>query len=457
MAQTTSITRVSRSLSPRHGPIFQPASRAWFAWLEGRLDPGALNQLESGKFFPLTESGLTDPLAPTDSANNTPPTDGQLASCGNSAALFLDDPRNNWKKHPVEGGATFVISWDYSVRHITRRWKYFITRNDWQPDQPLSRAQFEDLPFCQIELSLQPFWLYSDALTPPKPTEHELILPTRTGYHVLLAVWEVANTGNAFYQVLDLDFIDNDDDAKGRPPASPENLRLNTVSEKRITLSWSAASAGSWPVAQHRVYRDGVVTALIEAGENQYTDNSVIAGTRYTYFVTGVDANGSESKPSTSLSVLASSHNGPGDTPPTAPLDLYRTEITPSSVTLAWQPAISMYDLISYIVYRDGIEVGRTATQELGFIDTGLAPSTRYRYFVVALDSTGKLSAPSNVLATTTRSQNGDGESPQWAVGVAYTAGDIVIYNGKAYVCMIGHTAQTDWNPERAFTLWQPA
>ncbi|WP_260334510.1 lytic polysaccharide monooxygenase [Streptomyces beigongshangae] len=28
----------------------------------------------------------------------------------------------------------------------------------------------------------------------------------RAGHHVLLAVWEVADTGHAFYQVIDLQF-----------------------------------------------------------------------------------------------------------------------------------------------------------------------------------------------------------------------------------------------------------
>ncbi|WP_424141112.1 lytic polysaccharide monooxygenase [Sodalis glossinidius] len=41
-------------------------------------------------------------------------------------------------------------------------------------------------------------------MTPPDPTIHDVMLPQRSGYHVILAVWEVANTGNAFYQVIDV-------------------------------------------------------------------------------------------------------------------------------------------------------------------------------------------------------------------------------------------------------------
>ncbi|GLW98996.1 lytic polysaccharide monooxygenase [Microtetraspora sp. NBRC 16547] len=46
----------------------------------------------------------------------------------------------------------------------------------------------------------------SDDLMPDNPTVHQVSLPhDRKGYHVLLAVWEVADTGNAFYRVIDLD------------------------------------------------------------------------------------------------------------------------------------------------------------------------------------------------------------------------------------------------------------
>ena len=43
---------------------------------------------------------------------------------------------------------------------------------------------------------------------------------------------------------------------------------------------------------------------------------------------------------------------------------------------------------------------------------------------------------------------------PEWASGVAYTAGDRIQYNGKLYKCLQAHTAQADWNPIDAPSLW---
>lgn len=43
---------------------------------------------------------------------------------------------------------------------------------------------------------------------------------------------------------------------------------------------------------------------------------------------------------------------------------------------------------------------------------------------------------------------------PEWASGVAYTAGDRIQYNDKLYKCLQAHTAQADWNPFDAPSLW---
>ncbi|TKI83198.1 chitin-binding protein, partial [Bacillus cereus] len=40
---------------------------------------------------------------------------------------------------------------------------------------------------------------------------HKINVPTdRSGYHVILAVWDVADTVNAFYNVIDVNLINNE-------------------------------------------------------------------------------------------------------------------------------------------------------------------------------------------------------------------------------------------------------
>ncbi len=39
---------------------------------------------------------------------------------------------------------------------------------------------------------------------------HEANVPTdRSGYHLIVAVWEIADTGNAFYQIIDVNLVNN--------------------------------------------------------------------------------------------------------------------------------------------------------------------------------------------------------------------------------------------------------
>lgn len=44
---------------------------------------------------------------------------------------------------------------------------------------------------------------------------------------------------------------------------------------------------------------------------------------------------------------------------------------------------------------------------------------------------------------------------PEWASGVAYTAGHKVQRGGKLWHCLQAHTAQTGWEPENAASLWE--
>lgn len=42
----------------------------------------------------------------------------------------------------------------------------------------------------------------------------------------------------------------------------------------------------------------------------------------------------------------------------------------------------------------------------------------------------------------------------EWAVGVAYTIGDLVTYNGNKYSCRQNHTSQAGWTPTAVPALW---
>ncbi|WP_349976379.1 lytic polysaccharide monooxygenase auxiliary activity family 9 protein [Pseudomonas sp. WHRI 8519] len=198
----------SAPIAPTHGSIATPKSRATFAEERRFIDGNLHNGIESGKFFPETTGGLTDPYAKDDVTNIAPPADGKIASGERPGAAYLDKTDVEWDKHDVASGASLDFVWSFSARHKYRRFNYFITKADWNAGEPLTRAQFEPQPFATFLNELQPYWGFTDEqMWPAQPTTHTLKLPERQGYHVLLGVWEIAETDKAFYQVVDLNFV----------------------------------------------------------------------------------------------------------------------------------------------------------------------------------------------------------------------------------------------------------
>ncbi|QTO46690.1 lytic polysaccharide monooxygenase [Burkholderia latens] len=435
-----------RSRQVRHGHVISPESRAMFAYLDGKLGYYDVNSLEAGKFFPAAAAGLTDPVVPTDIVNNTPPPDGRLASGGFPAALFLDEPGTHWKKHAVASGDVIEFSWNYSARHASRRWNYFITKRDWDPQRALSRDQFEAEPFFRAEYLLQPFWEHEDGLWPPAPTTHEVVLPEREGYHVVLAVWEVANTGNAFYQVIDFEF----GGGGGQRPPAPTELHASEITTSSIELSWQP-SGGTLPIDCYSIYRADRLLAKVDADVTQFVDRPLEPDTEYTYYVRATDIEGGQSGRSDTLVVRTLGDGEPR--PPKAPTHLHSMGETANSVHLMWGESTGSHPIRLYRVYRNGMPVGETGPSKLELVDTGLTANTEYRYFVAAVDSRDWLSLPSNVLIVNTTGESGT--RPAWETGVAYAVGDEVEYQRKAYRCLQAHTSHSGWTPvDTINVLW---
>ena len=90
-------------------------------------------------------------------------------------------------------------------------------------------------------------------------------------------------------------------------------------------------------------------------------------------------------------------------TPPSTPTGLTATTISPSQINLSWNASTDSggSGLAGYIIYRGGVEVGRTAATT--YSDNGLAANTAYTYTVKAYDNAGKVSAASSPASATTQ------------------------------------------------------
>jgi chitodextrinase len=85
------------------------------------------------------------------------------------------------------------------------------------------------------------------------------------------------------------------------PPSQPQNLTATALSRTQVQLSWDA-STDNVGVTAYDIYRDGSLIAST-APPAGYVDQTVQAGTTYSYSVVARDAAGNSSQPSNTATV----------------------------------------------------------------------------------------------------------------------------------------------------------
>ncbi|MGW3248210.1 lytic polysaccharide monooxygenase auxiliary activity family 9 protein [Streptomyces sp. NPDC001070] len=126
------------------------------------------------------------------------PSDGTICAGGNSRFAQLDDPRGGagWPATKVTGGQSHSFRRQFTAPHATSDFTYYITKQGFDPSRPLTRSALTLTPFLTVD--------YNGA-RPPATVTHQGTMPTgRTGRHIILAVWSVADTGNALYACSDV-------------------------------------------------------------------------------------------------------------------------------------------------------------------------------------------------------------------------------------------------------------
>ncbi|MET9292901.1 lytic polysaccharide monooxygenase auxiliary activity family 9 protein [Streptomyces sp. NPDC003077] len=125
------------------------------------------------------------------------PADGKICSAGNAGFAQLDDPRGgNWPATNLRAGQGYTFSWRITARHATTDFKYYITKDSYDPSKPLTRADLELEPFMTVPMS---------GRQPASTVQHQGTVPTqKKGHHIILGVWNIADTANAFYACSDV-------------------------------------------------------------------------------------------------------------------------------------------------------------------------------------------------------------------------------------------------------------
>lgn len=124
------------------------------------------------------------------------PADGKICQGGDARWAPLDDPRGGtgWPATRVSAGS-YTFRWTLTAPHRTTDFKYYITKQGWNPNQVLTRSALT--LFHTVNLN---------GAQPPSNSTHTATIPSRTGRHLILAVWTIHDTPNAFYQCSDVTF-----------------------------------------------------------------------------------------------------------------------------------------------------------------------------------------------------------------------------------------------------------
>ncbi|MFE2762133.1 lytic polysaccharide monooxygenase [Streptomyces halstedii] len=141
-----------------------------------------------------------------------------LRSCsgGNAGFAELDDDSKNWKATPVSSSTTFT--WNLTARHATSTWQYFVGGQ--------TVAEFND-----------------NGAQPGATVTHQVNFGGLTGRQKVLAVWNIADTPNAFYACIDVQIGGGGGNGGGGGEENPGDCAASAWSAGAVynggdTVSW---------------------------------------------------------------------------------------------------------------------------------------------------------------------------------------------------------------------------
>jgi chitin-binding protein len=147
-----------------------------------------------------------------------------LRSCsgGNSRFAELDDDGKGWHATSVGGSVTFT--WTFTARHATTNYEYYI-----------GNTRVADFS--------------GGGQQPPPSLSHTVNLSGFSGRQKLLAVWNIADTGNAFYSCVDLQIGGG---SPQNPPSDPPPSTPPTGGSWAAGTAYPAGTTVTWGGTTYR-------------------------------------------------------------------------------------------------------------------------------------------------------------------------------------------------------------
>ena len=256
-----------------HGSMEIPVSRVYNCFLEGPENP----QTEACKA--AVREGGTQALYDWNGVNRLANgrhreviPDGKLCSAGKESHKGLDLARSDWRTTTIVPDQTgnFDFVFLATAPHSTDYFEFYVTKDGYDPTQPLRWDDLEDAPFCTINEVTLDNGRYR--MSCPLPLG-------KRGRHVIYAIWQRDDSPEAFYSCSDVIFssdtitewreIGQIRAQQNQPIGSDVIFRLfdnafQDVESHRVTLEQGMNGVDDWPF--HLAQKVNAESQLVNIG-----------------------------------------------------------------------------------------------------------------------------------------------------------------------------------------------
>ncbi|WP_232075698.1 lytic polysaccharide monooxygenase [Phytohabitans suffuscus] len=190
-----------------HGAFVSPATRTYACYVDGRANGGGdLNPTNPACVAAVAQGGkqpLWDFFAVLQSNaggnHRAIIPDGQLCGGGTTKYAAYNAARTDWPTTQLQSGGTMQFRYNAWAPH-PGTWYQYITRDGYDPTQPLKWSDLEATPFDQV----------TNPPTQGGPSGSEYYwntrLPVKQGRHIIYSIWQRSDSPEAFYNCVDVQF-----------------------------------------------------------------------------------------------------------------------------------------------------------------------------------------------------------------------------------------------------------
>ncbi|WP_274519603.1 lytic polysaccharide monooxygenase [Legionella brunensis] len=182
-----------------HGSMETPISRIYHCFQENPENPkspACKAAVEIGGKQPLYNWNEVNQPAANDRHKDIIP-DGQLCGGGRDFYKGLNLARTDWSTSIIEPDANGVFNFIYypTAPHKTKYFKFYITKSDYDFNQPLKWSDLEEQPFCTINSVSLINGRYNMPCNMPA---------NKIGKHLIFVIWQREDSTEAFYSCSDV-------------------------------------------------------------------------------------------------------------------------------------------------------------------------------------------------------------------------------------------------------------